>query len=203
MTDSRIADVIEELKQVETRYGNNLHEYNKLNEKYTDYLALGNKTEANKISTEMKSLVTQLGADISEMKIILNRAYNEGQTRQTLSASAGSALELQDTIMERRMEHYKEARNRLEQIIGEENSTSINVIKNRNMYTIYFVFALALVASIIYIVLGGSLPTSILLILFIIGGYFGWEYYKQWLGVAADKGADFGSNVTGVFRMIT
>jgi hypothetical protein len=110
--------------------------------------------------------------------------------------------------MEQRMKHYREARDRLAHVVGEEESSGLNVIKNRNMFNIHYIFALALILSVVFIFMGGSLPTTILIIMLIVGTYVGWEYYKHMLGVASNKisAASYGSsmpNISGVFRIVT
>ena len=207
-TSNNIRDVIEALQEAENRYGNILEQYNSLSDNYTDLQAMGNVKEANLVSAEMKQLVSSLGDELNEMKRILNQAYNDGETRQSLSASAGSAIELQDTIMEQRMKHYREARDRLAHVVGEEESSGLNVIKNRNVFNIHYIFALVLIISVVFIFMGGSLPTTILIIMLIVGTYVGWEYYKHMLGVASNKisEASYGSsmpNISGVFRIVT
>jgi uncharacterized protein YdcH (DUF465 family) len=207
-TTSSIRDVIEELQKAENRYNNILEQYNSLLDNYTDLKSIGNKKEADAVSAQMKQLITALGSELNEMKRILNQAYNDGQTRQSLSASAGNALEVQDAIMEQRMNHYREARDRLAHVVGEEQSSGTNVIKNRNIYIIHYVFAIALIASIGYMLMGGSLPVGILIIMIVIGSYVSWEYYKFVIGETTAKisEASYGSSlpsVTGVFRLVT
>lgn len=209
MAATRIKSIVEQLQQAEDRYAKVLEQYREMNEKYTNLQAFGNTEEANLLSAQMTQVVSALGNELNEMKRILNSAYNEGETRQNLSASAGSALELQDAIMEQRMRQYRDARDRLAHIVGEESSTSLNVVKNRNMYQVYFVLAIALFVSIIYMFMGGSLPTGILLILIVVGVYIGWEYYKSWLGGISNKFGSFAANkfetpsISGVFRIVT
>lgn len=207
-TTSTIRDVIEELQKAENRYNNILEQYNSLLDNYSDLRSIGNKKEADAVSAEMKQLITALGSELNEMKRILNQAYNDGQTRQSLSASAGNALEVQDAIMEQRMNHYREARDRLAHVVGEEQSSGTNVIKNRNIYIIHYVFVLALIASIGYMLMGGSLPVGILIIMIVVGSYVSWEYYKFVIGETSAKisEASYGASlpsVTGVFRLVT
>lgn len=207
-TNSSIRYVIDELQKAENRYNNILEQYNSLLDNYTDLKSIGNKKEADAVSAEMKQLITALGSELNEMKRILNQAYNDGQTRQSLSASAGNALELQDAIMEQRMNHYREARDRLAHVVGEEQSSGTNVIKNRNIYIVHYVLALALIASIGYMLMGGSLPVGILIIMIVVGSYVSWEYYKFVIGETTAKisEASYGASlpsVTGVFRLVT
>lgn len=207
-TTSSIRDVIEELQKAENRYNNILEQYNSLLDNYSDLRSIGNKKEADAVSAEMKQLITALGSELNEMKRILNQAYNDGQTRQSLSASAGNVLEVQDAIMEQRMNHYREARDRLAHVVGEEQSSGTNVIKNRNIYIIHYVFALALIACIGYMLMGGSLPVGILIIMIVVGSYVSWEYYKFIIGETTAKISEssYGTSlpsVTGVFRLVT
>ena len=207
-TNSSIRDVIDELQKAENRYNNILEQYNSLLDNYTDLKSIGNKKEADAVSAQMKQLINALGSELNEMKRILNQAYNDGETRQSLSASAGNALELQDAIMEQRMNHYREARDRLAHVVGEEQSSGTNVIKNRNIYIVHYVLALALIASIGYMLMGGSLPVGILIIMIVVGSYVSWEYYKFVIGETTAKisEASYGASlpsVTGVFRLVT
>jgi cell fate (sporulation/competence/biofilm development) regulator YlbF (YheA/YmcA/DUF963 family) len=209
MAATQIKDVVEQLQQAEDRYAKILEQYREMNEKYTNLQAFGKTEEANLLSAQMTQVVSALGNELNEMKRILNSAYNEGETRQSLSASAGSALELQDAIMEQRSRQYKDARDRLAHIIGEESSTGLNVVKNRNMYQVYFVLAIALFVSIIFMFMGGSLPTGVLIIMIVVGVYIGWEFYKSWLGSISNKfGGKFMDkigvpSISGVFRIVT
>jgi hypothetical protein len=202
MTDRNINTVVQELQNSEERYNEILKQYTELNDQYTEAQSTDNKEEIATISAKMTQLISALGNELDQMKSILNRAYNDGETRQTLSASAGNAMEIQQSIMEQRMNHFMDARDRLEHIVGEESSSGLNVVRNRNIYYIYYIFAFALIACIIVMLFGGSLPSGIIMIFIVLGVFIGWEYYKKCLAGFGNVASEQSSKITGIFKLI-
>lgn len=171
---------------------------------YDNYLNSAVTPVPNKaLADTMKNEIASMAAMITEMEGLLGAAYDQGLVNQDHSAQASAALGDQSILVERRMKQFEDARNKLAHLAGEEEVTLTDARKYRLRYYIYFIFALALVVSIVYMVMGGSLPVGILIILLIVGGFITWEIYKAWLGSISNIAFGGPSSIKGVFRLMT
>ena len=155
------------------------------------------------LASTMKSEVASMASIMTEMDGLLETAFDQGLVNQDHSAQASAALADQSILVERRMKQFEDARDRLAHLAGEEQVTMMDVRKSRFRYYIYFIFAVALVVSITYMVMGGSLPMGLLLILLVLGVFITWEFYKSWLGSIGNMAVGGPSQVKGVFRLMT
>ena len=195
--------LIVELESADTRYRDLIAQYTSLYGQYIDDQAAGDTAAMAQKSQMLSQLVTSLGAELDDMNRIMNAAYNDGVTNQTLSAEASNALATQSTLIDMRMKQYQEARDALARVVGEEASSHMGATRSRLIYYVYFIFALSLCAGIVYMVLGGSLPFGLLVVLLVLGLFIGWEFYKSWL---ARLGSGISLNapaIKGVFRIVT
>lgn len=195
--------LITALENSDAKYRELISQYSSLYGQYIDDQAAKNTVGLAQKSQMMSQLVASMGQELEKMNGLLNEAYNDGLTNQTLSSEASNALALQSSLIDMRMKQYKEARDSLARVVGDEASTRMNVNRNRYIYYVYFIFAFALCASIIYMVMGGSLPFGLLILLLVLGFFIGWEFYKSWLA-RIGSGVNLGAmNVKGVFRIVT
>lgn len=195
--------LITALENSDATYRELISQYSSLYSQYIDDKSTNSTTGIREKEQMLSQIVDSMKQELDKMNNLLNDAYNNGLTNQKLSAEASNALAQQSTLIEMRMKQYQDARNSLARVIGEETSSGLNVTRNRYIYYIYFIFALALCASIIHLIMGGSLPFGILIMLFILGIFVSWEFYKSWLGRVGDS-INIGSmNVKGVFRVVT
>jgi hypothetical protein len=151
----------------------------------------------------MTQIVASLGAELNKMNGLLNTAYGDGMTNQQLSSKASNALSMQSSLIDMRMKQYQEARDSLALVLGEEKTSSDRTSRNRLVYYVYFIFAFALCASIVYMVMGGSLPFALLVILLVLGAFISWEFYKSWLAKVGTNVSLSVPSVKGVFRIVT
>lgn len=193
------------LENSDASYRTLLSQYTSLYSQYIDAQAANKNAELGQKEQMLKQTVDSMKLELDKMNNLLNEAYNDGLTNQKLSSEASNALGLQSSLIDMRMKQYQEARNTLAHLIGEEETSRQTVSRNRYIYTVYFIFAIALCVSIIFMMLGGSLPFGILVILLIIGVFLGWEFYKSWIArIGNNINLNFGAmNVKGVFRIVT
>lgn len=195
--------LIDALESSDANYRDLISQYTVLSGQYANDKAMGITAGLAAKEQMLSQLVAGMAAELNRMSGLLNSAYDDGMTNQDLSSKASNALAMQSTLIEMRMKQYQEARNSLALVVGEEKTSSDRTSRNRLVYYVYFIFAFALCASIVYMVMGGSLPFGLLLILLVIGVFIGWEFYKSWL---AKVGSDISMSipsVTGVFRVVT
>lgn len=195
--------LITDLESSDATYRGLLSQYESLSGQYIDDKAMGHTADLAQKEQMMAQLVVSMGEELDKMSGILNAAYNDGMTNQTLSAKASNALGMQATLIEMRVKQYQDARNSLARVVGEERSSHGNTMRNRLVYYVYFIFAAALCASIVYIMIGGSLPFALLIILLVLGLFIGWDFYKSWLARVGTSISLGTPNVTGVFRIVT
>ena len=195
--------LISALESSDATYRDLLSQYTILSGEYINDKASGKATGAAAKEQRMSQIVTALGAELNKMNGLLNAAYDDGMTNQQLSSKASNALAMQSTLIEMRMKQYQEARNSLALVMGEEKESSDRTSRNRLVYYVYFIFAFALCASIVYMVLGGSLPFGLLVILLVLGVFITWEFYKSWLAKIGTDVSLSVPSVTGVFRIVT
>lgn len=195
--------VITALENADTSYRNMVSQYSSLYAQYIDDVSSGRTVNTGEKQRMMTQLVADMETKLGEMNRLLNEAYSDGMTNQHLSSEASNALALQSSLIDMRMKQYKEARDSLAKVVGEETTSRMTVTQNRYVYYVYFIFAFALCASIIYMVMGGTLPFGLLIILLVLGFFIGWEFYKSWLA-RMGSGISLGAmNVKGVFRIVT
>jgi hypothetical protein len=195
--------LITDLEASDATYRGLLSQYESLSGQYIDDKAMGNTADLTQKEQMMSQLVVSMGEELEKMNGILNSAYNDGMTNQTLSAKASNALGMQATLIEMRMKQYQDARNSLARVVGEERSSHSSTMRSRLIYYVYFIFAAALCASIVYVMIGGSLPFALLIVLLVLGLFIGWEFYKSWLARIGTNISLGAPNVTGVFRIVT
>ena len=195
--------LIDALESSDATYRDLLSQYTILSGEYINDKATG-KTAGNAAKEQrMSQIVSSLGAELNKMNGLLNTAYGDGMTNQQLSSKASNALAMQSTLIEMRMKQYQEARDSLALVLGEEKTSSDRTSRNRLVYYVYFIFAFALFASIIYMVMGGSLPFGLLVILLVLGMFISWEFYKSWLARIGTNVSLSVPTVKGVFRIVT
>lgn len=195
--------LIDALESSDATYRDLLSQYTILSGEYINDKATG-KTAGNAAKQQrMSQIVASLGSELNKMNGLLNTAYGSGMTNQQLSAKASNALAMQSTLLDMRMKQYQEARNSLALVMGEEKESGDRTSRNRMVYYVYFIFAFALCASIIYMVMGGSLPFGLLVILLVLGVFISWEFYKSWLAKIGTDVSLAVPSVKGVFRIVT
>ena len=203
MSEDSSYPLIDALENSDDTYRDLLSQYTILSGQYINDKATGNVVGNSTKQQRMSQIVSLLGAELNKMNGLLNSAYGNGMTNQQLSSKASNALAMQSSLIDMRMKQYQEARNSLALVMGEEKTSSDRTSRNRLVYYVYFIFAFALCVSIVYMVLGGSLPFGLLLILLVLGVFISWEFYKSWL---AKIGTDISltvPSVKGVFRIVT
>lgn len=195
--------LITALENSDTTYRNLISQYSSLYGQYIDDKAAGNTVSLTQKGQMLSQLVTSMGQELDKMNGLLNEAYNDGLTNQTLSAEASNALALQSSLIDMRMKEYSAARDSLARVMGEEATSRMNVTRSKYIYYVYFIFAFALCASIVFMIMGGSLPFGLLVLLLVLGFFIGWEFYKSWLAKIG-SGVNLGAmNVKSVFRVVT
>ena len=202
MTEDSSYPLIDALENSDATYRELLSQYTILSGQHINNKAAG-KSGNDVNQQKMTQIVSSLGAELNKMNGLLNTAYGDGMTNQQLSSKASNALAMQSSLIDMRMKQYQEARNSLALVMGEESTSSDRTSRNRLVYYVYFIFAFALCASIVYMVMGGSLPFGLLIILLVLGVFISWEFYKSWL---AKIGTDISlsvPSVKGVFRIVT
>lgn len=185
----------EEFDKILQQYSDNY--YNFLNAK-----AAG-RGDAKAIGRKMENEVSAMKVVMSDMNGILEQAFNAGLENQDHSATASAALSDQSILVERRMKQYEEARDQLMRLAGEQDIALRDANKSRLHYYAYFIFALALIVSIAYLFMGGSLPIALLFGLLVIGFFLTWEIYKSWLSGFGDLAYSGARDIKGVFRLMT
>ena len=202
MTEDSSYPLIDALENSDAIYRELLSQYTILSGQHINNKAAG-KSGNNVNQQKMSQIVASLGSELNKMNGLLNTAYGDGMTNQQLSSKASNALAMQSSLIDMRMKQYQEARDSLALVMGEESTSSDRTSRNRLVYYVYFIFALALCVSIVYMVMGGSLPFGLLIILLVLGVFISWEFYKSWL---AKIGTDISlsvPSVKGVFRIVT
>lgn len=202
MTEDSSYPLIDALENSDAIYRELLSQYTILSGQHINNKAAG-KSGINVNQQKMSQIVASLGSELNKMNGLLNTAYGDGMTNQQLSSKASNALAMQSSLIDMRMKQYQEARDSLALVMGEESTSSDRTSRNRLVYYVYFIFALALCVSIVYMVMGGSLPFGLLIILLVLGVFISWEFYKSWL---AKIGTDISlsvPSVKGVFRIVT
>ena len=202
MTEDSSYPLIDALENSDAIYRELLSQYTILSGQHINNKAAG-KSGNNVNQQKMSQIVASLGSELNKMNGLLNTAYGDGMTNQQLSSTASNALAMQSSLIDMRMKQYQEARDSLALVMGEESTSSDRTSRNRLVYYVYFIFALALCVSIVYMVMGGSLPFGLLIILLVLGVFISWEFYKSWL---AKIGTDISlsvPSVKGVFRIVT
>lgn len=202
MTEDSSYPLIDALENSDATYRELLSQYTILSGQHINNKAAG-KSGNDVNQQKMSQIVSSLGAELNKMNGLLNTAYGDGMTNQQLSSKASNALAMQSSLIDMRMKQYQEARDSLALVMGEESTSSDRTSRNRLVYYVYFIFALALCVSIVYMVMGGSLPFGLLIILLVLGVFISWEFYKSWL---AKIGTDISlsvPSVKGVFRIVT
>ena len=193
--------IISAIKAKEEEFNNILSSYTTNYDLYLNSSVT--PTPDNSLRSTLKNEVLAMGETLNELNGLLNQAYQQGLTNQDFSTKASGALLDQSVLVERREQQFQEARDRLAHLAGEESTTLTGVYQSRMRYYLFFILALALAASAVYLFLGGSLPFALMVILLVIGVFVTWEIYKSWLasiGNLAYSGAD---NIKGVFRLMT
>jgi hypothetical protein len=203
MAEDSSYPLIDALESSDAKYRDLLSQYTILSGEYINDKATGKSTGNAAKEQRMSQIVSSLGAELNKMNGLLNTAYGDGMTNQQLSSKASNALAMQSTLIEMRMKQYQEARDSLALVLGEEKISSDRTSRNRLVYYVYFIFAFALCASIIYMVMGGSLPFGLLVILLVLGMFISWEFYKSWLAKAGTNVSSSVPSVKGVFRIVT
>lgn len=202
MTEDSSYPLIDALENSDATYRELLSQYTILSGQHINNKAAG-KSGNDVNQQKMSQIVASLGSELNKMNGLLNTAYGDGMTNQQLSSKASNALAMQSSLIDMRMKQYQEARDSLALVMGEESTSSDRTSRNRLVYYVYFIFALALCVSIVYMVMGGSLPFGLLIILLVLGVFISWEFYKSWL---AKIGTDISlsvPSVKGVFRIVT
>lgn len=202
MTEDSSYPLIDALENSDAIYRELLSQYTILSGQHINNKAAG-KSGNDVNQQKMSQIVASLGSELNKMNGLLNTAYGDGMTNQQLSSKASNALAMQSSLIDMRMKQYQEARDSLALVMGEESTSSDRTSRNRLVYYVYFIFALALCVSIVYMVMGGSLPFGLLIILLVLGVFISWEFYKSWL---AKIGTDISlsvPSVKGVFRIVT
>jgi hypothetical protein len=202
MTEDSSYPLIDALENSDAIYRELLSQYTILSGQHINNKAAG-KSGNDVNQQKMSQIVASLGSELNKMNGLLNTAYGDGMTNQQLSSKASNALAMQSSLIDMRMKQYQEARDSLALVMGEESTSSDRTSRNRLVYYVYFIFALALCVSIVYMVMGGSLPFGLLVILLVLGVFISWEFYKSWL---AKIGTDISlsvPSVKGVFRVVT
>ena len=202
MTEDSSYPLIDALENSDAIYRELLSQYTILSGQHINNKAAG-KSGNDVNQQKMSQIVASLGSELNKMNGLLNTAYGDGMTNQQLSSKASNALAMQSSLIDMRMKQYQEARDSLALVMGEESTSSDRTSRNRLVYYVYFIFAFALCASIVYMVMGGSLPFGLLIILLVLGVFISWEFYKSWL---AKIGTDISlsvPSVKGVFRIVT
>lgn len=202
MTEDSSYPLIDALENSDAIYRELLSQYTILSGQHINNKAAG-KSGNDVNQQKMSQIVASLGSELNKMNGLLNTAYGDGMTNQQLSSKASNALAMQSSLIDMRMKQYQEARDSLALVMGEESTSSDRTSRNRLVYYVYFIFALALCVSIVYMVMGGSLPFGLLIILLVLGVFISWEFYKSWL---AKIGTDINlsvPSVKGVFRIVT
>lgn len=195
--------LINALENSENLYRQHINDYSILYGQYLDDKVDKNAVGMEAKKKQMEQILVAMKSTLDDMNGILNQAYQMGMTNQTYSAQASNALQIQAALMDERMRQYNEARDRLAHLVGEEATTATLVTQSRAYYSLYFALALGLSISIVYTIMGGTFPSGVLIILVIIGLFFGWEFYKAWIGKVGDVIQSGASNVKGVFRLVT
>jgi hypothetical protein len=195
--------LIDALESSDAKYRDLLSQYTILSGEYINEKAKGNSISNGVKERKMTQIVASLGAELNKMNGLLNTAYGDGMTNQQLSSKASNALSMQSSLIDMRMKQYQEARDSLALVLGEEKTSSDRTSRNRLVYYVYFIFAFALCASIVYMVMGGSLPFALLVILLVLGAFISWEFYKSWLAKVGTNVSLSVPSVKGVFRIVT
>jgi hypothetical protein len=193
--------IIEAIKAKEQEFNTILSSYTTNYDLYLNSSVTPNPDSA--LRSTLKTEVVAMGQTLNELNGLLNQAYQLGLTNQDFSTKASAALLDQSVLVERRERQFQEARDRLAHLAGEEETSLTGVYQSRMRYYLFFILALALAASSLYLFLGGNLPFALMIVLLIIGFFVTWEIYKSWLssiGNIATSGAD---NIKGVFRLMT
>lgn len=193
--------LIQAIQAKEEEFANILNSYQSNYDLYLNS-AVTTTPDSNRINT-LKTELSALSQTLSELNSLLNQAYQTGLTNQDFSVKASQSLGDQAILVERREKQFQEARDRLAHLAGEESNSRMDVYKSRTRYYLLFIFALALAISIIYLFIGGSLPFALIIIMLIIGFFISWEFYKSWLSSIGNIATSGGSNIKGIFRLMT
>lgn len=193
--------IIEAIKAKEQEFNSILSSYTTNYDLYLNSSVTPNPN--NTLRSTLKNEVTAMGQTLNELNSLLNHAYQMGLTNQDFSVKASGALLDQSVLVERREKQFQDARDRLAHLAGEEEVSRIGVYESRIKYYLFFILALALAGSALYLFLGGSLPFALMIILLIVGFFVTWEIYKSWLSYLSNSAVSGADNIKGVFRLMT
>lgn len=202
--------LINELETLEDNYSSLLDEYTTLYGNFINDKALGKTTDIAKDTARLQELINAMSVELNKMSGILTNAYNQGLNNQGLSAQASNALYTQSALVNERMKQYNEVRNSVAHLVEEEAELSRSAFSNQYIYFVTFFFAVALILSIGYLFMGGSLPITLIIIFLIFALFVGWQYYKNVISKVSintnnsvfDLGLD-GLKIKGNFHLIT
>ena len=180
--------LIKTLETSEDTYRQLLDEYTTTYSTYINNKALGIDDASG--ATILRNLVSSMGSELDTMNNIIQEIYQKGIDNQTLSAESSNALQIQTSLIDERMKQYNEVRNSVAHLVGEEKNMRRMATRNQYSYYLYFIFALALIVSIVILLMGGTLPLALFGILLVIGAFVGWETYKAIVVKSATKFSD-------------
>lgn len=174
--------LIDKLKLTQQTYDDVLAGYQANLKLYQEKLVKGNYAqELIGLKSQLSSDLLRLEGLINDMKDQLDILYGKGENNMEKSQKASDILNEQSILLERRQKVFQNVMDQFYYVVGEERSAYHHAKHLSYTYIIFGIIAMVMVYIIFHILMGGTINNVILLIVMIVGLFFVWEIYKNWL----------------------